>query len=220
MGAEWARRHLVALLIAAGAAGTMAAPARPLRRAPPRHSFVAELAQAIVAALRDPSLPEPKRLDRVDAVTTGAFDLERTARIALGRYWKAAAEAQRREFTSLFRRYVLTSYGRRFRAYADRTFRVTGARPAGEDMVVGSLVEGGPTPIRLDWRLAPAGEGWRVLDVAVEGVSLLVTFRNEFAAVIERHGGQVEGLLRNCASAWPPSGPSLPADGRRPGAIF
>ena len=46
---------------------------------------------------RDPSLPEPKRLDRVDAVTTGAFDLERTARIALGRYWKAAAEAQRRE---------------------------------------------------------------------------------------------------------------------------
>jgi phospholipid transport system substrate-binding protein len=196
MGAEWARRHLVALLIAAGAAGTMAAASKAaLASATAADSFVAELAQAIVAALRDPSLPEPKRLDRVDAVTTGAFDLERTARIALGRYWKAAAEAQRREFTSLFRCYVLTSYGRRFRAYADRTFRVTGARPAGEDMVVGSLVEGGPTPIRLDWRLAPAGEGWRVLDVAVEGVSLLVTFRNEFAAVIERHGGQVEGLL-------------------------
>ena len=78
--------------------------------------------------------------------------------------------------------------------------------------MVGSLVEGGATPIRLDWRLTPAGEGWRVLDVAVEGVSLLVTFRNEFAAVIERNGGQVEGLLRSCASAWPPSGPSSPAE--------
>ena len=100
MGAEWARRHLVALLIAAGAAGTMAAASKAASAsATAADSFVAELAQAIVAALRDPSLPEPKRLDRVDAVTTGAFDLERTARIALGRYWKAAAEAQRREFT-------------------------------------------------------------------------------------------------------------------------
>ena len=61
--------------------------------------------------------------------------------------------------------------------------------------MVGTLVEGGATPIRLDWRLTATESGWRVLDIVVEGVSLLVTFRNEFAAVIERHGGQVEGLL-------------------------
>ena len=58
-----------------------------------------------------------------------------------------------------------------------------------------ALVEGGATPIRLDWRLTATESGWRVLDIVVEGVSLLVTFRNEFAAVIERSGGRLAGLL-------------------------
>jgi phospholipid transport system substrate-binding protein len=60
---------------------------------------------------------------------------------------------------------------------------------------VESRVEGGATPIRLDWRLTATQDGWRVLDVSVEGVSLLLTFSNEFAAVIERSGGQLGGLI-------------------------
>lgn len=157
--------------------------------------FVGELAQNIVTVLRDPSMTENRRLERVGAVTAGAFDLERTARIALGRFWKLASPEQRAEFAGLFRSYVLASYGSRFRDYADRTLRVTGARPADEDVIVESAVEGGATAVRLDWRLARAGHGWLVLDVAVEGVSLLLTYRNEFAAVIERQGGAVAALL-------------------------
>ena len=137
-------------------------------------------------------------------LTAGAFDLDRTARIALGRYWKAAAQAERREFANLFKAYVLTSYGRRFHQFAGRTFRVAGVTPAQEDVFVESRVEGGATPIRLDWRLTATEGGWRVLDVSVEGVSLLLTFRNEFVAVIERSGGQLGGLiaeLRNRVAA-------------------
>jgi phospholipid transport system substrate-binding protein len=179
--------------LALWAAGLGDARAGPPAQPPER--FVAELAARIVATLRDHSVGEAQRLERVDGVAAGAFDLDRTARIALGRYWKGAAETERREFTALFKDYVLTSYGRRFRQYADRTFRVSGTMPAGQDVVVTSLVEGGATPIRLDWRLAAGAAGWRVLDVSVEGVSLLVTFRNEFASVIERSGGRVAGLL-------------------------
>lgn len=157
--------------------------------------FVADLAHRIVTVLRDPGLTEARRLERVDAVTAGAFDLERTARIALGRFWKLASPEQRAEFARLLRSYVLASYARRFRDYADRDLRVIGAGPADEDVIVASLVEGGATPVRLDWRLSRFGQGWLVLDVAVEGVSLLLTYRNEFAAVIERQGGAVAALL-------------------------
>lgn len=158
-------------------------------------AFVADLAGRVLAIAGDPAIDQPGRLERIDRVTAGTFDLERTARLALGRFWKAASAAERQEFATLFKTYVLTSYGRRFAAFANRSLRVTGATPAGDDVVVTSLVEGGSTPVRLDWRLAAAGPGWRVLDLVVEGVSLLVTFRNEFAAVIERHGGRVAGLL-------------------------
>lgn len=162
---------------------------------PSPERFVADLSAQVVAELRDPSGGEAERLERIDRLTAGAFDLERTARIALGRYWKGAPEADRREFAALFKDYVLTSYGRRFRQFADRTVRVIGTSGTGQDVIVATAVEGGASPIRLDWRLSAADAGWKVLDIAVEGVSLLVTFRNEFAAVIERSGGRLAGLL-------------------------
>ena len=68
-----------------------------------------------------------------------------------------------------------------------------------EDVTVESYVEGGATPIRLDWRLTAIDDGWRVLDVMVEGVSLLLTYRNEFATVIERSGGRLAGADRRAA---------------------
>jgi phospholipid transport system substrate-binding protein len=194
----WFRRDGLAaiaggLAVLAGLAVASAAAEAP---ASPPERFVDELARQVAATLRDRSLTEPQRLARVDEVTAGAFDLDRTARIALGRHWKAAPESERRAFAALFKDYVLTSYGRRFRHFADRAFRVLGASPAGGDVVVASAIEGGgAAPMRLDWRLTPAADGWRVLDVVVEGVSLLVTFRNEFAAVIERGGGGLAGLL-------------------------
>jgi ABC-type transporter MlaC component len=58
----------------------------------PPDVFVAILADQVIAALRAPAATERERLRRVDVLTAGAFDLERTARIALGRYWKAAAQ--------------------------------------------------------------------------------------------------------------------------------
>jgi ABC-type transporter MlaC component len=64
----------------------------PLAESP--ELFVAELAGRVMAALRDPSLDDRQRLVRVDALTAGSFDLDRTARIALGRYWRTAPEAQ------------------------------------------------------------------------------------------------------------------------------
>jgi phospholipid transport system substrate-binding protein len=184
---------LAALTAAVGLAELRAAWAGTREESPER--FVAELAQRVILALRDPSLDDRQRLVRIDGVTTGSFDLDRTARIALGRYWQAAPEAQRHEFAALLKEYVLASYGRRFHQFADRTFRVTGTAPTGDDTVVTSLVEGGSTPIHLDGGLSPTAEGWRVLDLMVEGVSLLFTYRNEFAAVIERHGGRLAGLL-------------------------
>jgi phospholipid transport system substrate-binding protein len=185
----------VAAVLATGAARLgWAAAAEVVAGSPGR--FVQDFADRVLAALRDPSLTPEQRLRRVDALVVEGFDLDRVARIALGRYWKAADEAQRREFTALFRAYMLTSYGRRFSEYGDRRLRVVAAAPAGEgDATVETYVEGGATPIRLDWRLARAGDGWRALDLTVEGVSLLLTYRNEFAAVIERSGGGLSGLI-------------------------
>lgn len=171
------------------------APAPLLAAATPPEAFVQGFANEVTAALRDRSRPQALRLRAVDELVERGFALERIAKIALGRYWRAASTAERQEFSALFKAAVLASYGRRFDEYADRRVRVGAATPAGEQVMVESRVEGGPTPIRLDWRVAEIDGRWQVLDVMVEGVSLTVTYRNEFAAVIEQGGGRVAALI-------------------------
>src|SRR4051812_47007435 len=192
MSAHWRRR---ALMIGLSLLVTMpwrGSPTGAAEVSPER--FVAVLAAEVIAALKDPAVSDQARLERVDTLTAAAFDLERTARIALGRFWKGADEAERREFAGLFKAYVLTSYGRRFRMFADRSFTVIGANPAAQDdVLVESRVDGGPTPIRLDWRLTATPTGWRGFGISVEGGSLLLPLPNQFAARVERRGGPPAG---------------------------
>lgn len=157
--------------------------------------FVQVFAAQILEVIGDRSQPQAERMRRVEVVAADRFDLDRIARIALGRYWKTAPDGERQEFSALFKAYVLTSYGRRFDEFAQRRLRVVASTPAGDDTMVESYVEGGSTPIRLDWRLTPSADGWRILDLMVEGVSLVLTYRNEFAALIERGGGQLQELI-------------------------
>lgn len=163
-------------------------------RSPEEH--VRRFAEGALATLRDASLDEKERARRLDALVAQGFDLDRIARLTLGRYGKTASAEERREFVALFKRYVLTAYGRQFDAYAGWHLRTASVAPAGEDVTVESWLEGGGgTPVRVDWRLAPAAGGWRILDLKVEGVSFLVTYRAEFATLIERGGGRVTALL-------------------------
>ena len=97
------RRGLVRLALAA-AFGVWLVGVGPVRSADPGpERFVTELAVGIATVLRDASVDEGRRLAHVDTLTAGAFDLERSARIALGRHWRSAAEEERREFAELFR---------------------------------------------------------------------------------------------------------------------
>jgi phospholipid transport system substrate-binding protein len=195
-------------MLGLGGLGLVSLVARPAGAAAAPEAFVRDLAGELLATLRDRSLSTAERLRRVDRLVDRSFAFERIAKIALGRYWKVASERERAEFSALFKAAVLASYSRRFNEYAEHELRVAAAAPAGEQASVESYLEGGRAPVRLDWRLAPTDGGWRVLDVTVEGVSLLVTYRNEFATVIEQGGGRVSALigeLRNRAGATSPS---------------
>lgn len=169
-------------------------PARAAATSPT--AFVQGFADEVAATLRRRDRSQAERLRAVDGLVADAFALDRIARAALGRYWRAASEVERGEFATLFKASVLASYGRRFDEYADRRVKVAAASPAGEHVMVASQVEGGSTPIRLDWRVVEIGGRWQVLDVVVEGVSLTLTYRNEFAAVIEQRGGTVMALIQ------------------------
>ena len=142
-------------------------------------------------------IPPAERLARFRQLFQADFDGAEIARFVLGRYWRSASEEERQEFLKLFEDYVVYVYGTRLSDFNGETFRVRGSRTDGNGTIVSTDVfsPGATAPIKMDWRLIAENGGFKITDVIIEGISLLVTQRSEFASVIQRHGGQVGGLL-------------------------
>ncbi|HMR30818.1 MAG TPA: ABC transporter substrate-binding protein [Geminicoccaceae bacterium] len=158
--------------------------------------FVRRFGDEAIAMLRDRAAGEAERRQRFEQLMRSGFDLPLVAQLALGRHWRSATGEQRAEYVGLFEQLVLGTYARRLDEYGDQRLRVVGAVPAGQDSMVESWIEGSGEPIRVDWRVRETAGGARIVDVVIAGVSMLVTQRGEFAAVIERSGG-VAGLIDN-----------------------
>lgn len=185
---------LLALSLVAAAAPGVARVAND-----PAH-FVQSLAQEALDDLASPAIPEPQRIARFRALFTDAFDVPLIARFVLGRYWRQATDAERAEYVRLFDELVVQTYVRRFNEFNTARIRVLSTSKPNEDNDVIVAVEGvvaGKPPVRLDVRVRQNGGDYRIIDVAIEGVSMAITQRDEFASVIQRGGGRVEALLAN-----------------------
>jgi phospholipid transport system substrate-binding protein len=162
-------------------------------------AFIADLGTKAINVLTS-TASETERERQFRVLFEQAFDLPAIGRFVLGPYWRTATEEQRQEFIKLFENYVIHAYTVRFNAYAGQQLKVAGARPEGDN---GALVQSeialpnsNQPPVKVDWRVNKAGDSYKITDVTVEGVSMALTERQEFASVIQRGGGQVDALLK------------------------
>jgi len=161
-------------------------------------TFVRKFADRAIAMLTDRSLSAGDRDEALRELLRTGFDLDITSRLVLGRYWGQATAEQRTAYRQLFEDYLVATYGGQLREYSGQTLQVQGARlEGGRDAIVRSRVQAsnGGSLIGVDWRLRRSQDRWRIIDVVVAGVSLAITHRSEFAALISREGG-IDGLLQ------------------------
>src|SRR5262249_32280675 len=125
------------------------------------------------------------------------FDCAGIARFVLGRYWRSASEEEQQEFVKLFEDYVVFVYATRLSNFGGETMKVRGSRSDGDGVVGSAEVAspGAPAALKIDWRLVTENGAYKINDVIVEGVSMAVTQRSEFASVVQRNGGQLRGLI-------------------------
>jgi phospholipid transport system substrate-binding protein len=124
------------------------------------------------------------------------FDITDISRFVLGRYWRVATKAQRREFCSLFETHPVRFYGQRFAQYGGESLTVNGsaADPAGV-VVTSQLVRPQGPPIAVDRRLVVSDGRYKIGDIGTDGVSMALTQRSEFATILQRNGGGMAGLF-------------------------
>jgi phospholipid transport system substrate-binding protein len=170
----------------------------PSRAADDAAGFISDLGQRTVQILAAKA-PESERENTFRALFNEGFDVPAISRFVLGTYWRTASEEQRRTFIALFESYVVHSYAVRFNEYSGQQLKVTTARAEGDNsaLVQSIIVQpSGAPPLRVDWRVSRTDKGFKINDIVVEGISMAVTQRQEFASVIQRNGGTIEGLLK------------------------
>jgi phospholipid transport system substrate-binding protein len=160
------------------------------------------LVEDIWATLRRDDGDADARVDALAALLETRTDVALIGRLALGRYWNRLPEQERADYQELFRAVVIRSMARRLNTYAEdakspleERFQIVGSAAVGDsDVLVRSKVfPSRGQPLNLDWRLRETDAGPVIIDLIIEGASLLVSQRSEFAAVIER--ADVAGLL-------------------------
>ncbi len=191
----FAHRWLMVLVVAAVAA--LPASAAPDRTSPQAAaSFVDALAKETLAVLRSKDGTLDERESKVRELLRDNFDLRLIGRFVMGKGWKKATREQRAEYQRVFAEYLLRTYSQRLGGYAREEFKIVKSEPLGKrDALVTTEISrpSGP-PLLAGWRVRGGADGHhRILDVVVQGISMVATQRSEFAALIRRAG--VEGLI-------------------------
>lgn len=194
------RRHVLtgaALLALSGWAAL--SPASAQSADPGASAFIQKLGTEAINSFADKSQPKPQALAKFKTLLNEGFDVPYIGRWVLGRYWNQASPQQQQEYQHLFEQLIVKTYSERFVEYSGETFKITGSRLEGDTdtMVTTQIIRpaGGP-PVAVDWRVRKRDAAYKIIDVVVEGVSMGVTQRQDFASVIQSNGGKIDGLIQ------------------------
>jgi phospholipid transport system substrate-binding protein len=125
------------------------------------------------------------------------FDFERMTRLAVGRNWAQATDAQKQALIKEFRTLLVRTYSSSLSQYRNQTIEVkpTKIAPGDKEAVVKTAViqQGGP-PIPIDYAMEKTDSGWKVYDVIIDGASLVTTYRGTFNDQIQKSG--IDGLVK------------------------
>lgn len=153
---------------------------------------------AIVKQDKDLQAGNPQKVvELAEAKVLPHFDFTRMTRLAVGRNWNQANDAQKEALVKEFRTLLVRTYSNSLSAYRNQTIDVKPTRMAAGDeeaTVRTQVIQPGGPPIPIDYAMQKAGSGWKVYDVVVDGVSLVTTYRSSFNDQIQKGG--IDGLLK------------------------
>src|ERR687898_797209 len=133
-------------------------------------------------------------------------DFEEATRLAVGRGWAQATPEQKKKLVAEFRNMLVRTYSNALQPYEGQQMKVMPVRmkPSDAEVTVhNQFMRSGAKPVLLDYSMRKTDKGWKVYDIVVEGVSLVLTYRSEFDAVVKQEG--IDGLIKRLAQKNTPA---------------
>ena len=184
--------------------------------------LVSKITDEVLAAIKgDKELAagdKQKALKLAEEKVLPYIDFEHATRLAVGRAWNQASPEQKKRLVTEFRNMLVRTYSNAIQAYQGQTLKVMPSRGKQdpEDTVVRTqFVRAGGQPLPIEFHMRQAEKSWKVYDIVVEGVSLVMTYRSEFDAVVKQEG--IDGLIKRLAQKNSPAavGASAPKSDKK-----
>lgn len=161
--------------------------------------FISSLTDRAIQSLTAKDIYRGERVKRFRALFNEHFAVPVIGEWVLGRNWARATPEKRTEYLKLFEDWIVVAYVDRFAEYAGESLAITRSKELDKTNVAvfSELVRPtGGAPVRIEWRVGKSDPSYKITDLIVEGVSMSVNMRSQFASVIQQNGGQVAALLR------------------------
>jgi phospholipid transport system substrate-binding protein len=153
---------------------------------------VEETVNQVLSLLNDEELNNGQRIERLTLIAEARFDLGRMSKLILGRNRRKLSAEQQEAFLEEWKRHLTATYGDSLEEYSGEQVEITSTRPERNgDVTVKTKIIGGAAGdgILVNYRMrAVDGEPWRVLDVFIEGVSVVQNFRAQVQEIVSSQG--------------------------------
>jgi phospholipid transport system substrate-binding protein len=172
--------------------------------------LVKKITQDVMAAIKsDKQLAagdKQKALKLAEEKILPHVDFDEATRLAVGRAWAQASPEQKKKLVTEFRNMLVRTYSSAIQAYEGQEMKVLPLRmkPGETDVTVrNQFIRSGQKPVSLDYSMRKTDQCWKIYDIVVEGISLVLTYRSEFDAVVKQDG--VDGLIKRLAQKNTPA---------------
>ena len=165
--------------------------------------FVSNFADSAINILSDNEILEGEKNSKFTDLVMSAIDLNLISKFVLSKTWKNATDDQKERYIRAFKNYFINSYANKLDQYSGEQVEVVDAEEAGKYVIVNSFIyrEGTDTlKINLKWRLLNRDGEIKIIDLNIEGISLIIAQREEFQSFLANNEGDLEKLIEKIVS--------------------
>jgi phospholipid transport system substrate-binding protein len=166
-------------------------------------NFVTSFADSAISILSNDKVSEAERTSSFTELVMSSIDLNLISKFVLSKAWKNASDKQKENYLIAFKDYFVSSYANKLDQYTGERVDVIGSQEAGKYVIVESNIvrEGTDTlKINLKWRLLNKNNQIKIIDLNIEGISLVIAQREEFQSFLANNDYDLDKLIEKIVS--------------------
>jgi phospholipid transport system substrate-binding protein len=161
--------------------------------------LITKVTSESIAILRDKNLSKDQKNEKIQKIAEASMDFDTTARMALGPGWRTLSDQKKKEYSEEFKKRLMISYSHTTDEYTDEDIAVTKSRQESNgDFTVETLItdptQGKKEVAKVDYRLRARNGPMKIIDVTIDGVSIITNYRSQFQDIMANGG--IEKLLK------------------------